>query len=103
MAFVNFMTAVFWGQLSHCNTSIINVPQYSCSSPSAYGALCAFAVFLFLIQVPFAIGTVVWRGELINESGVYDNLSSSNGGFRSGPKYDPMKTATSYHSQSVDV
>mmetsp|Transcript_29821 Transcript_29821/g.49863 ORF Transcript_29821/g.49863 Transcript_29821/m.49863 type:complete len:178 (+) Transcript_29821:63-596(+) len=80
MTLLNFMTAVFWGQLSGCkiirNESIAG---YSCTNPDAYGAVCAFAVFLFLTQLGFTAALVLWRDEFIAESGDYDEVSGSNG------------------------
>lgn len=68
------MTAVYWGQLSHCEVSDIEVAQYSCDNPSAYGATSTFATFLFLIQLTFTVAIFNWRGELISEVGLYDEI-----------------------------
>jgi hypothetical protein len=78
MAFMNFMAAIYWGQLSRCETLSYSIAQYSCSNRSAYGAVSAFSVFLFLLESAFTVGVILWRGELINEAGGYDEISSSN-------------------------
>lgn len=78
MTFLNFMTAIFWGQLSRCETLSYSIAQYSCSSKSAYAAVCAFSVLLFLLQLGFTAGVIVWRGELVQESGGYDEIAGSN-------------------------
>lgn len=74
MSLLNLMTAVYWGQLSACTPYAMNFAQYSCSQPSAYAAVCAFAVFLFLVQSFFTGAVYLWRGELISEDGVYDEI-----------------------------
>ena len=37
MTMLNFMTAIYWGQLSKCKSYPLNYTQYSCSQPAAYG------------------------------------------------------------------
>lgn len=94
MTLLNFMTAIYWGQLSHCEKLSYVVSHYSCSSRSAYGAVCAFAVLLFLLQLAFTAGLVVFRGELITESaGGYDEISGSGG---SHNPYDGPSATSSY-------
>jgi hypothetical protein len=39
------------GQLSGCASTSISIARYSCSNKSAYGATCAFATLLFILQV----------------------------------------------------
>jgi hypothetical protein len=73
---LSFMTAVFWGQLSNCDR-LVGITQYTCTNKVAYGAVCAFAVILFLLQGAFSAAVIVWRGDLINETGLYDDISSS--------------------------
>lgn len=88
---LNFMTSVYWGQLSKCQIVSASVAQYSCSNPDAYGALCAFAVLMFLANLIFTSFIILWRGELISEASMYDDLpqSSSHGGM--GTPYEPSK------------
>lgn len=85
---LNLMTAIYWGQLSKCQILTASVAQYSCSQPDAYGAVCAFAVMMFLVNMTFTTFIIIWRGELICEAGMYDDLpqSSSHGGM--GTPYD---------------
>jgi hypothetical protein len=82
MTFLNLTTGIFWGELSFCEKSL-KAAQYSCDNTVAYGAVSAFAVLLFLTQLVFTIGLVVFRGEFINEAGLYDEVSQqhSAGGF----------------------
>ncbi len=89
MTFLNFMTAIYWGQLSRCESLSYSIAQYSCSNRSAYAAVCAFSVFLFLLQGFFTVGVILWRGELINEAGGYDEISNSNPYDASGPMSYP--------------
>jgi hypothetical protein len=77
---LNFMTAVYWGQLSKCQVVTSSVAQYSCSNPDAYGAVCAFAVLMFLVNLVFTGLLVMNRGELISESAMYDDLPQSERG-----------------------
>ena len=74
---LSFMTAVFWGQLSQCE-ALVGITQYTCTNKVAYGAVSAFAVILFLLQGGFTAIVVLWRGELINETGLYDDVSSTS-------------------------
>ena len=79
---LNFMTSVYWGQLSKCQVVTASVPQYSCSNPDAYGAVCAFSVMMFLVNMGFTSVLIMWRGELISDVGMYDsydNLPTSSG------------------------
>lgn len=95
MTMLSFMTAVFWGQLSRCE-ELVGVTQYSCTNKVAYGAVCAFAVILFLLQGAFTAGVIMWRGELINESGVYDDISNNGSSHGSSNyPYEPSSTGPS--------
>jgi len=96
---LNFMMSVYWGQLSKCQVLSSSVAQYSCSNPDAYGAVCAFSVMMFLVNVAFTSLMIMWRGELISDVGAYDaydNLptGSSHGGGVASP-YEPSKAAQS--------
>lgn len=73
-----FLTSVYWGQLSKCDKLSYSISQYSCSNRIAYGAVCAFAVLMFLIQFAFTTALILWRGDLISEAGLYDDISSSH-------------------------
>ncbi len=79
MTLLNFSTAIYWGQLSHCQPlGGIPIAQYSCSQKSAYGAVSAFAVLLFLTQLVFTSAVILWRAELIHEHGTgYDEVNSA--------------------------
>lgn len=78
MIILNFMTAVYWGQLSKCQILEESVLQYSCSQKTAYGAVSAFAVLLFLSQIVFGSAIIHWKGELVNESGSDDDTYSGS-------------------------
>mmetsp|Transcript_22801 Transcript_22801/g.22024 ORF Transcript_22801/g.22024 Transcript_22801/m.22024 type:complete len:195 (+) Transcript_22801:135-719(+) len=95
MSALNFMTAIYWGQLSKCTMGIV-AKGYSCTNPSAYGAVCAFAVFIFLLQSAICIALIVWRDELIgNESSDnYDDVTS-NSFHLSGGGYENLKGGSS--------
>ncbi len=79
MTLLNLMTAIYWGQLSGCKFVHQQLAGYTCSNHSAYGAVCAFAVFLFLTQLGFTSALALWRAEFIVEPGVYDDLPQSSG------------------------
>ncbi len=83
MTFLNLTTGIFWGELSNCDRTL-KAAQYSCENTVAYGAVSAFAVLLFLTQLAFTIGLVVFRGEFIDEAGLYDVVSTSNAHQNSG-------------------
>lgn len=75
---LNFMTAIYWGNLSKCEVISDDLAGYSCDNSSAYGAVSAFAVLLFLIQSIITSGLIIFRNELINETGLYDDISTSS-------------------------
>ena len=96
---LNFMTSVYWGQLSKCQVVTSSVAQYSCSNPDAYGAVCAFSVMMFLANVVFTTLIIMWRGELISDVGAfepYDNLPTSS-------SHGPYDTPQKGPAQSADL
>ncbi len=83
MTLLNLMTAIYWGQLSGCKFVKQQLAGYTCTNHSAYGAVCAFAVFLFLTQLGFTTALALWRSEFIVEPGVYDDVPQNSN--HSGP------------------
>lgn len=75
---INFMAAIFWGQLSKCQWLNIPIAQYSCSHPAAYTAVCVFAIFLFLVHGAFTVALFMWKGELINETYAYGEVPNAH-------------------------
>mmetsp|Transcript_28505 Transcript_28505/g.39252 ORF Transcript_28505/g.39252 Transcript_28505/m.39252 type:complete len:190 (+) Transcript_28505:2-571(+) len=103
MTVLNLMTAVFWGQLSKCEAVSWYIAQYSCNHKTAYGAVCTFAVLLFLVQLIFTAALTFWRGEIINETGLYDDISSSSSHPASQP-YETVHSTGKYPTpQSADL
>lgn len=47
----SLMTAIYWGQLSSCEETEINIRHYTCNQINAYVATSFFAVVMFLLQV----------------------------------------------------
>jgi len=90
MAMLNFMSAIYWGQLSHCDANLYywKVAQYTCTNKTAYGFVSAFSVLLFLIQLFFSVALVAWRGEIINESAMYDDIATTS-------SYNPYEASSS--------
>jgi hypothetical protein len=78
LCLINFMTAVFWGQLSGCEKLSYSVTRYTCKYRTAYGFTSFFAVVLFLIQLGFTILLVMFRSEFITDTAAYDDISSSS-------------------------
>lgn len=91
---LNFITAIFWGQLSKCQKLTYSVAQYSCSNRVAYAAVCAFAILMFLAQFTFTTFTILWRGDLINEVGLYDDISSSSNPLGAHAPYDNIPSSS---------
>ena len=75
---VNFMDAIYWGQLSHCAHYDLVIGQYNCSHPYMYATISLFSTFLFFSELVFACGTYLWRGELISEDGFYESVSQNH-------------------------
>ena len=90
---MNFMSSIFWGQLSGCETLDIDVPGYSCSSPGGYTAVCVFSIFLFLTQLFFTGAVAMWKDHIISED---TEQQQSYDGLPQGT--NPMTT-----SNSVDL
>lgn len=99
MTLLNLMTAIYWGQLSHCMVLQTNLAGYSCSNTSAYGAVCFFAVCLFLLQAGFTGAVYKFRGELISETGLYDDISSESTTF---PAHEAMEGGVSYANNKFE-
>lgn len=102
MTVLNFMTAIYWGQLSKCESVATTVAQYSCTNPDAYGAVCAFSVMMFLVQLFFTGGSIMWRGELISEAGLYDDLPQGSA-HASGMPYESSSQGKSGPPPSADL
>ena len=79
---LNFMDAVYWGQLSHCAHFDLVIGQYTCTHPFVYGTISFFSTFLFVSYLAFVIGTYTWRSELVSED------------------YEPVSHNSSFDSQS---
>jgi hypothetical protein len=74
------MCAIYWGQLSNCEKMREDINQYSCDNPTGYGAVCFFGSLLFIIQVFFTYGLVIWRDEITSlEESNYNSLPSTIG------------------------
>mmetsp|Transcript_12235 Transcript_12235/g.18524 ORF Transcript_12235/g.18524 Transcript_12235/m.18524 type:complete len:187 (+) Transcript_12235:86-646(+) len=78
MAVLSLMTAIYWGQLSNCEVVSEEIDQYSCSQKAAYGAVSAFAAMLFIAQSVFFGAVIIWRGELIDDNEVYDDITRAH-------------------------
>lgn len=89
MSVLNFMTAIYWGQLSRCTGNILNY----CTNPAAYRAVSAFSVLIFLLQSAVCAAIVLWRNELISEEGgLYDDVSGgSSQPHLAGGAYEHLK------------
>ena len=51
ISFLSFMTSVYWGQLSMCETTTITIRHYSCTNKFGYRMICFFSAVMFLLQV----------------------------------------------------
>jgi hypothetical protein len=103
---LSLMTAIFWGQLRNCEAVSSSIDQYSCTQKVAYGAVSAFAAMLFVVQSVFFGALVSWRGELIDEVGMYDDISSGYpGGAGGNAPYEPTRNGSfdSSHNQPSAV
>ena len=72
------------GQLSHCDASPtywVEIAQYTCQNKVAYGFVSAFSVLLFLLQLCFTFALIAWRGEIINETAMYDDIASPSSSY----------------------
>src|SRR3546814_8860176 len=74
MCLLSLETAVYCGQLANCEDIKGSIDQYSCDNTSAYGAVSAFASLMFVFLLISSILIVLWRDELIGETGLYDEI-----------------------------
>ena len=51
ISLLSLVTAVHWGELSHCEVLSVAVRKYTCDSKDAMRVLCFFSIILFLLQV----------------------------------------------------
>ena len=97
LAVLSLMTAIYWGQLSKCETISGQIGQYSCTQKVGYGAVSAFASLLFVVQSVFFGALIAWRGEVIEEDGrgPYGDLRPFVDG-----SYDISSSRTTSHTHS---
>jgi hypothetical protein len=81
MAILDFMTAIYWGQLSNCSKIAYEaIDQYSCQNRTTYRAVCVIASIMFFLKVVFLCALVSWHQDLIDETGTYDDLPQGSTG-----------------------
>lgn len=51
ISLLSLITAVYWGELSRCETVAVAIRKYTCDSKGAMRFLCLFSVCLFMLQV----------------------------------------------------
>lgn len=91
MCLVSLQTAVYWGQLANCEDIKGSIDQYSCDNTSAYGAVSAFASIMFIFLLVSTVLTVLWRDDLIGETGLYEEIggpAEGKGNAYSNAPYD---------------
>jgi hypothetical protein len=90
IAFLSLITAVYWGQMSHCETGHNDVAGYSCYGKSGMRSVAAFCSLLFIAQVAFVVALVAWKDELfVDEFGLaYDGLGAADVGRTSAISYN---------------
>ena len=100
---ISLMTAIYWGQLSNCEPINQDIEQYSCSQKTAYGVVSAFAAILFVLQLLFLGALILWKGEIVEELGIYDELPRPfSGGFTQ--KEEHFEVSNSLHQpNTVDL
>jgi hypothetical protein len=104
--FLSLMTAIYWGQLSGCDTKYDgDIDHYSCSNKSGMRAVCAFATLNFLVQGPMTVLLTLRRHELSSNDGSigggsagYDDL----GGNGSSTPYSGPYDTSGYGNSSYD-
>lgn len=94
------MTAIYWGQLSNCEPIDRDIEQYSCTQRTAYGVVSAFAAMLFVSQLLFLGALILWKGEVVEELGIYDELPRPFSGAFS-QRDDQFEISNSSHQPSA--
>lgn len=95
---LNLMTAIYWGQLSHCKPVKESLAGYSCANTSAYGAVAAFATLLFLVQLAFTVLLILWRDDFIVDNTANSSTSNSNRG-----TYAPVSMSSIHGSSNQET
>jgi hypothetical protein len=100
---LSLMTAIYWGQLSHCQYIWFKMAQYTCNNPNAYASMSAFSSMMFVLQLFVAYGVFSWRTELIDETGRYDEISDASNAYLHNQSFDPVfsQGAQVHHDRSV--
>ncbi len=93
---------MYWGRLSHCMKLYwLELEQYSCEDRSAYSSVSAFESIMFVLQTFTAVSVYLWRADLIDEAGRYDQIgdNSSRGfGGQEIPRFNPYANAPAARS-----
>lgn len=95
---LSLMTAVYWGQLSHCMQLWFKMAQYTCSNPSAYASMSAFSSMFFILQLFVTYGVYSWRTELIDETGLYDEISDASNAYLHNQSFDAVLNNSQSHT-----
>ena len=68
LTFLSLMTAIYWGQLSGCAPEFDHVvDEYSCVNVSAYKAVCAFAVLIFIAEGAFCAILISYKHDFASD------------------------------------
>eukprot|EP00904_Undaria_pinnatifida_P008411 jgi/Undpi1/46/HiC_scaffold_1.g00046.m1 len=80
MCFLSLMTAIYWGEMSGCDSDTDDVTGYSCYSASGMAAVSWFASFLLIAQACMLAALVLWKEDLLFGDNGYDNFDASGDG-----------------------
>jgi hypothetical protein len=101
LSLLSLTTGVYWSRLSHCeHINETEIDQYSCDNTAAYKSVSAFAIMLFIVEMCCACLVFMWRIELIDEVGRYDEISD-NSGISSQPTFNPYSTSPKIYGGEI--
>lgn len=79
LALLSLTTGIYWSKLSHCkHLEDFVADQYSCHNKAAYTSVSVFAIMLSILELGSSYLVYLWRAELIDEAGRYDEIADNN-------------------------
>eukprot|EP00903_Cladosiphon_okamuranus_P014820 g13725.t1 len=76
MCFLSLMTAVYWGEMSGCESDTDDVDGYSCYSAWGMAAVAWFASFLLIAEGLTLAALISWKEDIFFVDGGYDNFDA---------------------------
>eukprot|EP00566_Odontella_aurita_P027175 CAMPEP_0113580702 /NCGR_PEP_ID=MMETSP0015_2-20120614/30840_1 /TAXON_ID=2838 /ORGANISM="Odontella" /LENGTH=163 /DNA_ID=CAMNT_0000484961 /DNA_START=94 /DNA_END=585 /DNA_ORIENTATION=+ /assembly_acc=CAM_ASM_000160 len=80
---INLIISIYFGQMSRCQNSDTDIPQYKCEYKGAMRSIWFFAGLLFWLNAALAVLIAIGKDELALGRSHYEDISISNDEFES--------------------